>query len=251
MSTTIDNTRTWIDVKSELKNLFKTDGRSISAIIRKAGMSRDTYYKLDDSAKSVSPLRKSTTKRLAKALNVPCVYYHGFPYFDRVHLKSETLNGITAGDLIIQAAGAVGVAPLADTAGIPTMEFRRMLDSDPDVEVISFKSLKNIVKTLGYELAIVGDNSLALIDKNTEYSKKDSPIMGSTALGVNETDSLSISGISDRGLLELFAPDNLAKHNITEQELKELGFIHSSRKSHGTISQWINILYSIRGLDPT
>ena len=150
MDTSIDNTRTWNDVKSDLIALFKSDGRSISAIIREAGMSRDTYYKLNDSAKSDSPLRKSTTKRLAKALNVPCVYYDGFPYFDRVHLKSETLNRISAGDLIIQAAGAVGVAPLADTAGIPRKDFRRMLESDPDIEVISFKSLKNISISLSY-----------------------------------------------------------------------------------------------------
>ena len=252
MINTLDKSRSWEDVKKELKNLIDIDERSITAIIKEAGLSRDTYYKLDDPAKFESPMRKTSVKRLAKVLNVPCDYNNEIPYLNEVHINSPTLSGVTPKDIIKYAIGTVGKVPvLAEAIDVSETEIMRIAASDNEDKVISFTLLKKIVQTIGKELVIVGDNSLALLDGKEEISKIDSPILKTPTSKIGVTDNFSISGISDRGLLELLSPDNLVKHDISDQELEELSSLQRSRKSHGTISQWINILYSIRALAST
>lgn len=241
----------WKDVKTQLKILLEDDDRSHLAIFKDAGLSTDTYYKLMDDDRDNKPMRKATIEGLAKALNIECTYHNGFPFFGTININLKTKNNKTVKEIVERAIEHAEYVPfLSQETGIPDAELENIINSDSKFKTISLKDFRKIVNSIGLNLSIWSDNTIALMDSKAQVAELDLYSQDRTNLSKqNPEDNVDAPGISDKGLLELIEPNNRLKHAITEHEIKELASIHRSRNSNGTIQQWLNILYSIRGLN--
>jgi transcriptional regulator with XRE-family HTH domain len=250
MKKTWNDVKTWEDVRLELKVLLKSDEQSAFEIFKQAGLSRNAYYKIFESGRESTIIRKSTINRLAIALNLPCAFYDGLPYFGALEASHQTRNGSTVKE-VIQLAVDIARTPklLSENTHVQLEEITNILGSDNPVGIMSLKSFSKIAKAIGLTLSIFRDNSFALIANNGEIPKLDSYVPSEGIISLSQVDEHSISFVSDFGLYQLLNPNNLKKHSITEQEIEELTYIHESRNSKGNLSQWIAILYAIRGLN--
>jgi len=242
----------WKDVKTQLKILLEDDDRSHLAIFKDAGLSTDTYYKLMDDDRDNKPMRKATIEGLAKALNIECTYHNGFPFFGTININFKTKNGKTVREIVKRAIEhAEYVRFLSQETGISDAELENIINSDSKFKTISLKDFRKIVNSIGLNLSIWSDNTIALMDSKAQVTELDLFFQDRTNPSeLNpEENLLVVPGISDKGLLELIEPNNLLKHAITVHEIKELASIHRSRNSNGTIDQWITILYVNRSLD--
>ena len=87
--------KSWKDVKEKLKALIEAEQISDNEVIRKAGLSRNTYYKLFTPDREYSTMRKSTVFALAKVLHQHVKYLNEIPQFSNID-KFETDDEIIA-----------------------------------------------------------------------------------------------------------------------------------------------------------
>ena len=241
----------WPDVKEQIKILLESDERSHLAIFKEAGLSTDTYYKLVDDDRADTPMRKATVEGLAKALNIECTYHHGLPFFGAINIFLKTKNGPTVREVVQLAINHAGdIYSLSLETGIPDSELSSIINSTNEHKTISLTLFRKIVQSIGLNLSIWSDNTIALMDKAARVTELDLYFHSNSNVPTeNPEEDIDVPGISDRGLLELIKPDNRSKHAITEHEIKELASIHRSHLSNSTKDQWITILYVIRSLD--
>jgi len=243
--------RDWEIVKDELKAYLDANPRSKFEIIEKAGLSKDAYYKLFSENRKKSPMRRATVEGLAKALNLSCMYPHGgIPSFDAEEPLTESLKQANTKDAIKYAIDIVGsIELLSEKTDIPVDYLQNWAESDNPEMSISIEALHKIANSINRTLIVFGDNAISLVDTlggDPEMQPSIVRIDLSTLAPVN---SYYTPQILDRGLQELISYENRKKHEITDQEIKALSHIQDSRETDGTISQWINILYAIRGLN--
>jgi hypothetical protein len=80
----------WIDVKCYLKDRIDSSGKPPSQVMKEAGLSTDSYYKLFESGRYSSPMRGSTVHGLASVLFLDVRYENGIPQFDELWLSSPS-----------------------------------------------------------------------------------------------------------------------------------------------------------------
>ncbi len=245
-------TRSWNDVKGELKSYLEADPRSKFEIIEKAGLSKDAYYKLFAPERSGSPMRRGTVEGLAKALNLTCMYPHGgMPSFGTEELLTQSLHTANTKETIQYAINIVGnIELLAEKTEIRASELSSYLEPDKQDKPISIQTLNKIAQAINRTLIVFGDNSISLVDE-FGYDPNNQPTIVRVDLStLAPVDRNYTPQIYDNGLFELIHHDIRKKHDITEQEIKVLAHIQNDLETNGTLSQWVNILYAIRGLNP-
>jgi hypothetical protein len=253
-----DEVRDWKAIKDELKSYMDADPRSKFEIIEKAGLSRDAYYKLfpteeakDSEKKANAPMRRATVEGLAKALNLTCMFSPGgWPTFSAADPLAGYLNNANTKEAVkyaIEIAGSLEL--LSEKADISTSELESILKSDSQHTPTSLHTLHRIAQAIDRTLIVFGDDSITLVN-NHSHGPSASPTTVkldlSTLAHVGANDS---PRIMDEGLKQLVFGDSGLKHEITENEIKMLSQIQDSSETDGTLTQWTNILYSIRGLN--
>ena len=247
----LKDARDWKIVKKELKNYLDSDPRSNLEIIGKAGLSKDAYYKLFKTDRLKKPMRRATVEGLAKALNLTCMYPHGgFPSFDTKELLTDSLNTANVKEAINYAINIAGsIDQLAELADIPSDELSGYIQPDEPGMKISIQILHKIALAIDRTLIVFGDASISLVDDlghNPDMQPTLVRIDLSTLAPVNINYTPQIL---DKGLFKLMDNDIRKKHDITNDEIKVLSHIQDSRETDGSVDQWINILYAIRGLN--
>ena len=257
--------RSWETVKDELKSYMDADPRSKFEIFEMAGLSRDAYYKLfpikkvDESKqqaeerkkKAKAPMRRATVEGLAKALNLTCMFSPGgWPTFSTADPLAGYLNNANTKEAVkyaIKIAG--GLEILSEKADIPISELESISQSDSQDTPTSLHTLHKIAQAIDRTLIVFGNDSTSLVS-NPNHDPSVSPttvkfdLSTLAHVGVSESPR-----ILDAGLKQLVFGDSSLKHEITNNEIKILSQIQDSSETDGTLTQWTNILYSIRGLN--
>jgi hypothetical protein len=241
--------RTWDNAKRQLEDIVKADQRPKSTIFSKAGLSRAAYYKtFSYGDESASKMRKSSIEGLAKTLNVSYTIFGGLPYFGNILLQSQ--SGKSVKEIVngaIDNAGSIEL--LAEKTGIQLIELISIIEPGSLRTSISVHIFHKLVQAAELTALSYSDNSIGIFKSEKEISRIEPALFkGGHGLTI-DTEKIKDQGIADEGLSELLNPDNRKKHAITQQELNELFLIQESRDSNGSVQQWLNILYSIRGLN--
>ena len=241
--------RTWDNAKRQLENLIKADQRPKSTIFSKAGLSRAAYYKtFSYGDEPASKMRKSSIEGLAKTLNVSYTFFGNLPYFGNVLLKSK--SGASVKEIVNTAIDNAGsVELLAERTGIQLIELISITEPGSLRTSISVHLFHKIVLAAELIALAYSDNSIGIFVGDKEISRIEPALFKGGQTLTIDTDEINLQGIADQGLSELLTPKYCKKHSITQQELNELFLIQESRDTNGTVQQWLNILYSIRGLN--
>jgi hypothetical protein len=250
MRRTWNEIRTWDNAKRQLEGLIKADKRPKSKIFSKAGLSRAAYYKtFSYGDEPESKMRKSSIEGLAKTLNVSHTFFDDLPYFGNVLL--QPYSGTSVKEIVSGAIDIAGsVELLAEKTGIPLIELISIIEPGSLRRSVSVNIFHKIVQAAELTAQAYSDHSIEIIDGNKQISRiEPAPFKGGQMLTIDTDTVINDLGIADEGLSELLNPDNRKKHAITQQELNELFLIQESHDTNGTVQQWLNILYSIRGLN--
>jgi hypothetical protein len=239
--------RTWTDVKRQLKEHLDADTRSNFVIFLDAGLTKDAYYKTFDKYRSGSKMREVTVYKLAESLNIAVTYIDDFPYFGNVLIKSK--SGESIAELTRRAIDRAGdIEILSQMSEILILELSSIVSQSSKRTALSVDQFHRILKTTQLEVTADSDNTIVVLDGKEEVSRIEPVVFSSSQARVYH--GISSKGeMYDSGLLELVDPENRAKHSITQEEIRELTLIQNSRNSDGTVDQWINVLYAIRGLN--
>ena len=247
------NVRTWQDVKAEIKELLAEDERSHLSIFKEAGLSVDLYYKLFDPEREFAPMRKSTVRKLAKALGVDCTYHHGLPYFGAISVHYYTRNGSTIKEILAIALSRLGgdLGRMSERTGLSVDELDLLLDSRDEADGIRISTLRKIAEILDLNLSIWSDSSVAFEKGAATVPELSRSAKSNWIDDIEVTEELSpFDDIDDEGLIELLDYRNITKHSIRDDEIKELIYIHERHYTDATVHQWLLVLYAIRGLEP-
>ena len=246
-----NDVRTWKIVKNELKNFLDSDPRSNLEIIGKAGLSKDAYYKLFKGDRLDSPMRRATVEGLARALNLTCMFPHGgLPSFTTKELLTDSLNTANVKEAIEYAINIAGsIDQLAELTDIPSDELTGYIQSDDPSKPISILILHKIALAIDRTLIVFGDESISLVDDLGHDPKMQPTLVKIDLSTLAPVNTHYTPQILDKGLFKLMDNDIRLKHDITNDEIKVLSHIQDSRETDGTVDQWINILYAIRGLN--
>jgi hypothetical protein len=220
----------WKDVKQNLKDLIEADQISDHEAIRKAGLSRSTYYQLFDPDRVESPMHKSTVFALAKVLNHHVKYVDGIPQFTQMLARPSRISAKHVHESIDKAVEITGsLAKFSRLSGMDIDQLNTLMDLSPNT--------------------IIDISSLDLIDSaidRLDLKRISKGPMKSPEVNIGKVDE---NIISDNGLLQLLTGENLTKHNISESERSELLMISQNRNTQTTIEHWVSILYTLRALD--
>jgi len=239
--------KTWANVRQQLVDIIELSETSPIKVFQDAGLSRDTYYKTFNPKRAKSPMRETSVKGIARALNLSLAYIDYFPYFG--YVSPQARKGLSILEIAKQAIdNTAGIEQLARDSSIPMEELYNILEPSGPKLAIPISYFCMLMEALNLNISNYSDNSIGVIDGSREISRFDQYLEKDIlALPITELDTHS-ADVTDRGLLELLTPQNRLKHSITGQEIEELTFLHLSRISDATISHWITVLYSIRGL---
>jgi hypothetical protein len=240
----------WYEVKKYLKDRIDSEQGSQFAVIEKAGLSRDSYYKLFAPEREKSPMRKSTVMGLAKALRIEVVYEYGIPQFTRKVTTKSSIFAVNARDGLEYAIRLGGsIETIAEKSKIRLEVLQSVLEpTNYDTEV-SVHLFSKIAKAIDRVL-IVYDNGFIDFE---EYGyggpepPEGEPVMAPRWWHDEELDQLD--DVTDIGLIELIDQDNRKKYEISDSEAIELSQLSRSRQSDGTLTQWVSILFALRALD--
>jgi hypothetical protein len=240
----------WKEVKQFLKNLIETQQISDHEAIRRAGLSRSTYYQLFDPAREDSPMRQATVFALARVL------HHVVKYTDRIPQFSPILAlQPYAAARYVQDAINVGVAltgslwELSQKSKIDISHLRTIMDAPPETQIdeLTLETLDITIAQLDLERDLKARKSSPRV--NSEIAKDGQTRQSVTASEEIGQSSDKLNTISDTGLLQLITDENLIKYNISDTERSELSMISQNRHSQTTLEHWVSILYTLRALE--
>lgn len=219
--------KSWKEIKTYLQICIDSQRETRAAIIRRAGLSKDSYFKIFRDDRLDKPMRKATVNRLARALNLVVVeYINGLPQiYSRTELEREKhyANIFSAQDLIEHALAAMEFSDLSALTGISVSSLKSIYENVSGDITVDDETLKNIDSVIKGEIHLDEDGNFV------RWVAKD------------ET-------IHDQGLRLLLTEENRNKHGITDMEEHELVLIDAGRKSCSTLESWISVLYSLRAL---
>lgn len=236
----------WIEVKTYLKDQIDSSEDSPSELMGKAGLSKDSYYKLFAPERLSSPMRKSTVHGIAAALSLDVSYEYGIPQFIREDTNFESIpisNAREALETLLLWEGPI--ESIAEKSKVPVEDILNILNSTSKHPDIPLDFLLKISTSLKMKLT-VWENGFVSFD-HTNSDKIDKPWL--VPLLWHEGIAGVIHEIVDEGLQELVGGSSSEFHKITESEITELARIAENRQSNGSLNQWVSILYSIRSLD--
>lgn len=222
------------------------------AVIKRAGLSRNSYYKIFAPDRQKSPMRKSTVYSLADVLNQQVQYVEGFPQFTinqesgdfiPLHLAREAIQHL------ITVAGSV--EELSNRTKVPIELFWDLISPDAsDTRPVSELFLMKMGAYNGLSLRIDPSGNAEYINK----TEKPSFVFEEDRFDESKLieDFLDYNGYpkpADSGLHELFEEINIDKYQISESERQELFLIATIRNSDSTLERWVSILFNLRALD--
>lgn len=247
--------KSWKEVKNFLKECIESEPSSQSEVIKRAGLSRDTYYKLFAPGRAEAPMRKATVHGLADALFLSVRYENGFPQFSTLNRDSKGfVTSVAHAQEVIKHALDVGadMEYLAKFCKIPIEELEQIMSASNFSKTIPVRYIQYIALAIGKRAVLHPSGKITIEpSKVVEISPE---IDDSTRRHVRlmrkfrERDE---KGTSDSGLLELMDNKNRNKHMISDAEAIELISIANRRNTQTTLEHWISILYTLRGLDST
>ncbi len=240
----------WKEVKQFLKNLIEAQQISDHEVIRRAGLSRSTYYQLFDPARENSPMRQATVFALAKVLYQGVKYIDGIPQFSPILARSKNITAEYVQKAITDAIHTVGsIEKLSRLADLNIFQMQTLLNLSPNT-VIDMSTLDQVsIAIEKLDLDRISEGSKSSLKTNFEegHPVGSNVSEGDTGIKVLKHDELE--NVSDHGLLQLITEENLKKYNISDTERSELSMISQNRNSQTTIEHWVSILYALRALE--
>jgi len=226
----------WREVKEYILNVIEHEWGSEFDVMKEAGLTRDSYYKIFSPERLDRPMRKATVYGLAKALDFPVRYRKGIPQFtvleqneagEYVTLKSFARKALK---YAIRVAGSID--ELSQITLIPKETLTEILSESNDDSDVRIDYFYKIGAALNRELNVDYTGELTLYHPDT-----------------NKFDEDSID-ILDEGLNQLLTKkENRTKHNISDIEAEVLVRIYQKISTQATIDRWTSLLYSLRGLE--
>lgn len=242
--------KSWQEVKKHLKQLIEAEPISELAVIKKAGLSRNSYYKIFAADRKNSPMRKATVYALAKGLRHQTEYVDGFPQFSPILAQSSHSAARYVNEAIKYGTFLSGsLWQFSKKSGIDESHLLKIMDASAEVQIdiLILEALENAIKQLDLERALQErDSSTVAIP---ELAKDGQTYHSETTLGEIFQNTDKLITISDTGLLQLLTDENISKYNISDTERTELSMISQNRNSQTTIEHWISILFALRALD--
>ncbi len=240
----------WKEVKTYLKERIDSSSISPSEIVRKSGLSKDSYYTIFAHGRENSPMRKSTVYGLAVALNLSVEYTKNFPQFSDLNLSQHNNVPIQYAREALQVAIEEfgDTEDLAKQIGVPVSLLNEILSPNATKQMqISRTLFVSIGYVIGRKLIIDPSGKLEYVSPEA-YTKAKffQHLVDPNKL---EFDFTVRENIKDSGLLELFSEKNIEKYDVTIGERIELSQISIRRKSDTTLDHWVSILYTLRSLN--
>jgi len=240
----------WKEVKQKLKDLIEASQISDHEAIRKAGLSRSTYYQLFDPDRVDSPMHKSTVFALAKALNHHAKYVDGIPRFSPILALQPY-----AAAKYVQDAINVGVAltgslwQLSQKSKIDISHLRTIMDAPPgaQIDIAALNALDNVINQIDLEKDLKARESSPVANPEMAKDRQTNHSVAASGGLVQNSDKLNT--ISDTGLRQLITEENLKKYNISDTERSELSMISHNRNSQTTLEHWVSVLFTLRALE--
>ncbi len=242
--------KSWQEVKKHLKQLIEAEPISELAVIKSAGLSRNSYYKIFAPDRKNSPMRKATVHALAKVLRQQIKYVDGFPQFSPILALSPHAAARYVKDTIKHGTKLTGsLWQFSQKSGIDESHLLKIMDASPEVpiDILVLDALENAIAQIDLEGALKERDSSTIAIP--ELAKDGQTYHSETTLGEIFQNSDKLVTTSDKGLLQLTTEENLLKYNISDTERSELSMISQNRNSQTTIEHWVSILYALRALE--
>ncbi len=245
----------WKEVKEYLKKCIESVPGSQFDVIKRAGLSRDTYYKLFSPERANAPMRKATVNGLADALSLGVYYEDGFPQFSALNRDdSGIVTSVAHAQEAIKKVLDTGASLeyLASFSKIPIEELEQIMSAPNYSRTVPFRYLAFIAGAIGQDARIDPSGTGKIIIEPSRRNQFSLEINESTLNNVkllNPFDDKGKIRTSDSGLLQLMEYENRRKHEIIDAEALELLAIAQRRNTQTTIDHWISILYALRALD--
>jgi hypothetical protein len=225
--------KSWKEVKKYLLKEIERAGKSEFTVVKDAGLTRDSYYKIFAFDRWERPMRKATVYGFGRALGYRVRYQAGIPQFSIIG-KNESGENVTskyfareALKSAIRLAGSID--ELARLTSIEKDLFNEILSDSNDDSDVSTSVFVKIASELHAGLLIHRSGEI--------FIKK-------AGFDVTAQDAL------DEGLEDLIAnKQNRAIHSISDIEAELMLEIYRKLGTQATIDQWISVLYSLRGLE--
>ena len=244
------NHKSWQEVKKHLKQLIEAEPISELAVINKAGLSRNSYYKIFAVDRKDSPMRKATVSALAKVLRHQTKYVDGFPQFSPIPALSPYTAAQYVKDAIKNGTNLTGsLWQFSQNSGIDESHLLKIMDASAEVQIdiLILDALENAIAQLDLKRALKERDSSTIAIP--EMAKDGQPYHSETTLGEIFQNSDKLITISDTGLLQLITDENIIKYNISDTERTELSMISHNRNSQTTLEHWVSVLFTLRALE--